>query len=55
MMKMIYLATTSYGEEYPEIIPAYLNLSSIYEADEKFTDSIFCITKALDISFTIFG
>ena len=55
MIKMLFLATTSYGEEYPEIIPGYLNLSTIYEAEEKFTDAIFCISKALDISLSIFG
>lgn len=52
---MLLIATASYGEEYPEILSGYLNLSTIFEAEEKFTDAIFCISKALDLSLNIFG
>lgn len=54
-MKHIHISTVSYGEEYPELIIAYLNLSTLYEANMKFMDSITCISHALRIVLRVHG
>jgi hypothetical protein len=45
----------SFGEEYPELIIAYLNLSTVYETTSRFMDSITCNTHALRIVLRVFG
>lgn len=55
MLRMIQVSTVAYGEEYPELIAAYLNLSSIYEGWMKYIDSIACVTRALEIVLRVYG
>lgn len=55
LIKAIHISTVSFGEEYPELIIYYLNLSTLYESWQKFMDSITCISHALKIVLRVFG
>lgn len=55
ILDAIFVATVTYSECYPELLLLYLNLSTVYEAQHKYTDALFCLFRALDISLNVFG
>ena len=55
ILKALFLAKFCYSECYPEVIIIYLNLSTVYETQKKYTDAIMSLFMALNISIKVYG
>ena len=55
LLKAIFVAKLSYSECYPELIVMLMNLSTIYEAQRRYTDAIMSLFSALNISIKVHG
>jgi tetratricopeptide (TPR) repeat protein len=55
MLKAIFLAKLAYSECYPEVMVMHMNISTVYEAQRKYTDAIMSLFLALNISIRVYG
>jgi len=55
LLKAIFLAKFAYSECYPEVMVMHMNLSTVYQAEKKFTDAIMSLFMALNISIKVYG
>ena len=53
-IRAILVAKCAFSEAYPELLIMLMNLSSIYEAQKKFSDAIIALYMALNICFKIY-